>query len=399
MNRALLTFLACAAAAHGAQAPERCVNLFGSLLGRSDAEVDAKIAGAWHQFFRGDADTERLFYPVGPDTAYVPDINSNDVRTEGLSYGMMISVQTDHQEDFNRIWKWAKDHMYHADGPYRGYFGWHADFNGRLLDAGPASDGEEWFTAALFFAANRWGSGEGIFNYEAEAQALVHTMLHKSEEPDRGDVTDMFDRGTKQVVFVPHGWGATFTDPSYHLPAFYETWARWARDPADRAFFASAAQASRVLFRQAANPSTGLMPDYSKFDGSPVGRHGHEDFRFDAWRTLSNPAVDYAWNRSDPTEVEQSNRVLRFLLREGVMQHDRFKVDGTPVSDDPYSAGLVSMAAAAGQAADPALAKPFVERLWRMAPPTGHYRYYNGMLYMLSLLETGGRFRAYGPKG
>ncbi|HEY1848273.1 MAG TPA: glycosyl hydrolase family 8 [Opitutaceae bacterium] len=398
MGRFLLMLLACAASARGA-GPERTADLFGSLLGRSGAEVDAKISGAWHQYFRGDEQTERLFYPVGADTAYVPDIASNDVRTEGLSYAMMISVQTDHQADFNRIWKWAMDHMYHADGPYRGYFGWHADFNGRLLDAGPASDGEEWFTAALFFAAHRWGSGQGIFNYESEAQALVRTMLHKSEEPGHGDVTDMFDPAARQVVFVPHGTRATYTDPSYHLPAFYETWARWAREPADRAFLASAAKESRILFRKAANPSTGLMPDYSEFDGRPRAFRGHEDFSYDAWRTLSNPAVDYAWNRSDPAEVEQSNRVLRFLLRDGVLQHDRFRLDGTPLSNSPYSAGLVSMAASAGQAADPALAKPFVERLWSMDPPSGRYRYYNGLLYLLSLLETGGRFQAYNPRG
>lgn len=399
MGRLLLTFLACAAAAHGAAPPERCANLFGSMLGRSDAEIEAKISGVLRQYFRGDEQSERLFYPVGPDTAYVPDVANRDVRTEGLSYGMMICVQTDRQADFNRIWKWAKDHLYHADGPLRGYFAWHADFNGRVLDPGPASDGEEWFTAALFFAAHRWGSGQGVFDYEGQAQALVTTMLHKSEEPGHGDATDMFDPRSMEVVFVPHGFGAHFTDPSYHLPAFYETWARWARDPADRTFFASAAKASRVLFRRAANASTGLMPDYSDFDGTPMAFRGHEDFRFDAWRTLSNPAVDYAWNRSNPRAVEQANRVLRFLLRDGVLEHDRFKLDGTPVGDDLHSAGLISMAASAGQAADAALARPFVERLWRMDPPAGQYRYYNGMLYMLSLLETSGRFQAYEPKG
>jgi oligosaccharide reducing-end xylanase len=55
------------------------------------------------------------------------------------------------------------------------------------------------------------------------------------------------------------------------------------------------------------------------------------------------------------------------------------------------------MAATAGLAADPEVARPFVERLWKMEIPSGHYRYYDGVLYMMGLLETGGRFQIYLP--
>jgi oligosaccharide reducing-end xylanase len=227
-----------ATAPQGADATGRYRNLFRELLGRTEAETDAKINAAWQQFFHGDEHTQRLFYPVAGDMAYVPDIHNQDVRTEGLSYGMMIAVQLDRQREFNQIWRWAKTHHYHPTGPMRGYFAWHADYQGKQLDAGPAPDGEEWFVMALFFAAHRWGNGEGIFNYEAEAQTLLRTMLHKSEEPDRAGVTGMFDRAAKQIVFVPNGEGARFTDPSYHLPAYYELWARWAAAAEDRAFCA-----------------------------------------------------------------------------------------------------------------------------------------------------------------
>jgi oligosaccharide reducing-end xylanase len=368
-------------------------DLFHEELGKSDAEVEAKISSAWHQLFQGDAETQRLFYPAGDGTAYVPDVANHDVRTEGLSYGMMICVQLDHKAEFDQIWKWAKDHLYHTDGPMRGYFAWHGDFEGRQLDPGPASDGEEWFVTALFFASHRWGSGGGILNYEKEAQDLLHTMLHKAEEPGHADYTDMFDLASKEVVFVPHGEGALFSDPSYHLPAFYELWARWAAEPQDRAFMKAAAAASRALFRRASNPVTGLMPDYCDFDGRPHVPRGHEDFRFDAWRTLSNPALDYSWFAADPAEVEQSDRVLRFLSAPGHLQHDLFKLDGTPVGNNPESPGLVAMAATAGLAASPGLSRPFVDTLWKMEVPAGHFRYYNGLLYMISLLEDGGRFR------
>jgi oligosaccharide reducing-end xylanase len=372
-------------------------DLFHELLGKGDAEVDAKISAAWGQFVHGDGDTQRLYYPVAGDMAYVPDVANHDVRTEGLSYGMMICVQLDRQAEFNRIWKWAKTNLYHPMGPYSGFFAWHGDFEGRQIDPGPAPDGEEWFTTALFFAAHRWGSAEGIYDYEAQAQAILRAMLHKSEDPGRGGTTDMFDRVATQVVFVPEGPGAHFTDPSYHLPFFYELWARWASAPQDRAFCAAAARTSRELFRLAADPRTGLMPDYCGFDGRPYARRGHEDFRYDAWRTLAYPAIDYSWFCPDPWVAERSNRVLRFLAAQGPPCPDLFRLDGTPISANTNAPGLLAMAATAGLAAEPGVARPFVARLWEMEVPSGRFRYYNGLLYMLALLEAGGRFRIIAP--
>ncbi len=382
----------------GAFATGHYRNLFKEYLGKTDPEIDARLQSAWRQLFEGDLDSERLFYPVAGDMAYVPDIANNDVRTEGLSYGMMITVQLDRQQEFNRIWKFAKHYMYYDAGPLRGYFAWHAGFDGRHLGPGPAPDGEEWFVMALFFAAHRWGDGEGIFNYSAEAQALLHTMLHKHEETGRDRITDMFDRETKQIVFTPHPPGSLFSDPSYHLPAYTGLWSRWAADPADRAFLAEVTRTSREIFKKAAHPKTGLMPDYSNFDGTPYARFGHEDFRYDAWRTLSNPALDWSWWAADSWQVEQSNRVLTFLASHGEKVPDRFKIDGTPVSANVNTPGLVAMAATAALAADREIGQPWVQRLWDMPMPKGRTRYYDGLLTMIALLEVSGNFRIYGPQ-
>ena len=75
-----------------------------------------------------------------------------------MSYGLMLAVQLDKRDEFDRLWRWAKAHMYHADGPRRGYFAWQCRFDGTVIDPGSASDGEEWFAMTLLFAANRWGS-------------------------------------------------------------------------------------------------------------------------------------------------------------------------------------------------------------------------------------------------
>ena len=381
------------AAPAGAVETGRYRNLFRELLGRSKGEIDAKLAAAWQQLFYGRDDTERVYYPAGPDEAYIADVGNGEVRSEGMSYGMMIAVQFDKRAEFDRLWHWARAHMYHANGPRRGYFAWQCTFAGRQIDPGSASDGEEWFAMALFFAAHRWDAA-GAASYGADAQALLRAMLLGGDRRG-GNITSIFDRTHKQVVFAPTGEASVFTDPSYHLPAFYELWARWTSDAGDRAFWAEAATASRELFRRAAHPRTGLMPDFSNFDGAPRRSGGREDFRFDAWRTLGNVGLDYAWFAQDPWQVEQSNRVLAFLASQGPACPNQFTLDGKPLSTDS-SPGLFAMAAVAGLAADPELARPFVQRLWDTPIPTGKWRYYDGLIYFLGLLEVSGRFQMHG---
>jgi oligosaccharide reducing-end xylanase len=368
-------------------------NLFKEYLGKSDEDVHAKLDAAWNQLFYGNDDSERVYYPVGDDMAYIMDIGNGDVRTEGMSYGMMIAVQLDKQEEFNRLWKWAKTYMCQSDGPYKGYFAWHATPDGEKLDSNPASDGEEWFATALLFASHRWGDRDGIFNYKSQAQEILDVMLHK--EDTKSDLaTNMFSLKQKQVVFVPKiGRDSSFTDPSYHLPAYYELWSRTADQ--DQDFWKQAAQTSRDFFMKSAHADTGLMPDYANFDGTPYGSDEHRDFRFDAWRTLSNVAVDHAWFATDPWQVEQSNRVLKFLESQRIDSYpNQYTLDGESLSSD-HSTGLVSMAAVAALAADPEIGKLFVKELWDAQIPSGKWRYYDGMLYMLAMLHASGNFKIY----
>jgi oligosaccharide reducing-end xylanase len=316
---------------------------------------------------------------------------------------MMIAVQLDKQAEFDAIWNCAKTYMQHQQGDWQGYFSWHNREDGTKLDVNPASDGEEWFATALFFAAGRWGEGTGIYRYRAEADAILNTMLHKTDMlAGSSAVTNMFNREHQQVVFVPYGMAATFTNPSYHLPAFYELWGRWAAGYAgqqreDRQFWLAAVPASRDFFQKASHPTTGLTPDYANFDGTPRAENGHDAFRFDAFRTISNVAVDYAWFGADERERALCDRLQAFFASQpGYV--NQYTLDGKPLSAD-RSPGLIAMNAVASLAAtDQERAGMFVDALWQLQPPTGKWRYYDGLLYLLALLHVSGTFRIYTPK-
>lgn len=362
-------------------------------IGIAQADIDARIEATFQQLFYGNDDTQRVYYPVGDDMAYILDVANNDVRSEGMSYGMMIAVQMDKQEEFDRIWKWAKTYMYHADDPYAGYFSWHNETDGRMIDQNPASDGETWFATALLFADARWGSGEGIYDYAAEANAILNAMLHRDP---MGVGTPMFDPEAKMIVFVPSpGRDSTFTDPSYHTPHFYEIWARKAAQ--DNDFWAEAAQVSRDFWQLAAHPETGLMSNYTQFTGEPVARSNYGEYYYaDAWRIGMNIALDYVWFRADDWQVGELNRLLTFFYDQGINSYtSRFRIDGTPADPQHRSTGLIATNAVATLAADTAFDGEFVQALWDTPVPVGQYRYYDGLLYLMALLQVSGNFRAY----
>lgn len=82
--------------------------------------------------------------------AYIEDTGNHDVRTEGMSYGMMACVQMNRREEFDRLWKWTRTYMYIEDGPCKNYFAWSCATDGSKNAEGPAPDGEEYFAMALF---------------------------------------------------------------------------------------------------------------------------------------------------------------------------------------------------------------------------------------------------------
>ena len=368
----------------------------------TEAAIDAKLSRYWQSLFEGGP-AQRVVYPSpatahGP-AAYVLDVGNADVRSEGMSYGMMIAVQMGRKAEFDALWNWAATHMRYASGPRQGYFRWQCKPQGCDQDAVPASDGEEYFATALLMAASRWGNGPGLYDYNAQAQALLSVMLHKETMNGgvRHGVRAMFSPQHGQVVFVPIGNAADFSDPSYHLPAFYELWARRADKPEDRARWAEIARISRAYFHKAAHPRTGLTPDYAEFDGRPRVHEGHEDFRYDAFRTAVNWSVDQAWWRQHPQAAELSRRLLSFFESQGPggkPYPHLYTLDGRPLNDEP-SKGLIACNAVAALLVEPALGRRFVDDLWALEPPTGQWRYYDGLLQFMGLLHVTGRFRAW----
>ncbi len=394
----------------GAFATGRYRNLFVE-AGHSRQEVTDKISAAFQQLFHGDPATQAVYFPAGTNArgalAYLSDIGHNDVRSEGMSYGMMIAVQLDKKAEFDALWNWAKTHMYRdaPDHPARGFFSWSLRTDGTPNDEMPAPDGEEYFVMALYFAAGRWGNGAGIYDYRAEADRLLRDMRHReliTGRTVRGPRTagELFEPKHKMVRFSPTIDVRDHTDPSYHLPAFYELWARWG-PVADRPFWSEAATVSRDFFQRTTHPATGLAPEYANFDGTPWASDWNPQsvhFRFDAWRTAMNWSVDWAWWAKDVRERRLSKRLQAFFESQGLSTYgNQFTLEGRQFGSE-HSTGLVAMNAVVSLAATHPRAQKFVEALWNTPVPSGRWRYYDGMLYLLGFLHSSGEFRIWPSK-
>lgn len=362
--------------------------------GYTEEEVANRVEDTFKEIFYG---TDCFFHMADDTTGYMEDTGNHDARTEGMSYGMMMCVQMNRKKEFDCLWKWTKKNMYMKDGINKGYFAWSVSLDGTKNADGPAPDGEEFFAMALFFASHRWGDGEGIFCYSEEAKQLLHTCIHKGE---KGVGRAMWDSDNYLIRFIPD---RDFTDPSYHLPHFYELFSHWANEE-DRPFWKKATHASREYLKTACHPVTGLSAEYSYFNGKPYsleqeifGRHNW--YYSDAYRTIANIALDYEWFSKETKHgvwCEQTAEHLQHFFFDTAAKHNRsvYTIEGRILDEDAlHPVAITATNAQASLASEGHYAKKCVEEFWNTPLRTGDRRYYDNCLYMFAMLALSGNYR------
>lgn len=355
--------------------------------GYDKAEVEKRLDEIFDTIFYG-SEEERLYHPVGEDMGYMEDTGNHDARTEGMSYAMMMCVQRNMKKEFDALWKWTKTYMWMETGINKGYFAWSVDPSGKKNSYGPAPDGEEYFAMALFFAAHRWGDGEGIFNYTKEAKDILHACVHKGENND-GD--PMWEPSNKLIKFIPN---CHFSDPSYHLPHFYDLFALWANEE-DQIFWKEAAENSREYLTIACHPVTGLAPELAEYDGTPIEKNNRHRYYSDAYRVVANIGLDYAWFGKTEWECECADRIQTFFCETVKGQEDKvYDIDGK-ILDEPamHPVAIIATNAMGSLAAKGKYRKECVDKLWNTPLRKGTRRYYDNCLYAFAFLALSGNYR------
>ena len=379
---------------HPMKGPDTYPNAFGEVLGKSDPDISAKINAAFDQLFHGDASTEAIYVPVsGQPEAYIEDVFHGDIRTEGMGLGMLISVELDKRDEFDRLWTYAKT-MRATTGAAKGYFD---SSCGTTTSPGvPRCNdpfGHEHILMALLLANQRWGAAGadgGANDYASGAKSLLTVMRHKEDENGGivDGVTNAFDSATRLVFHEPETDSANETRSSIETPGFYALWAQATGDP----FWSRAAASARAFWKQTANPNTGLFPVRSHFDGTPVA--GYDTFASEAFRAQVNFAVDQVWSTGDPWEVVEANHLLQFFIGKGLDTYGReYTLDGVTEVDSTRDQTLVVTNGITGLISNVPRRSDFIQAVWDMDVPTGNSRYFIGIFQMMGLLLLSGNCR------
>ena len=174
---------------------------------------------------------------------------------------------------FDAIWNWSKTYMQHCDqSPGAAAAAWSAETNGVANDEMPAPDGEA-TPPRCFFAAERWGAAAMAFtiirlkqmnclpscasvNPSPFNSRWVKPQVRCLNRAENGSVHPI-----RNLANIPS---------SYHLPAFYEVWAR--RSQKDREFWKRRSNGEPRFFPADRSSVTGLTPRFlAEFNGQPWG--------------------------------------------------------------------------------------------------------------------------------
>jgi oligosaccharide reducing-end xylanase len=377
--------------------PASYPNAFRDLLGKSDADIAAKIAAAFAQLFHGDPLTQSVYVPVGTDQAYILDVLHGDIRTEGIALGMLIAVELAKRDEFDRLWTYAKSVLQIKTGPSQGYFPSFCDTETDTATV-PCLDpfGLQQFLMSLLFAYDRWGGAgdagaPSTIDYAADAQALIAVIRNKQDD-NHGvvdGVTNTFDATSRLVFDVPDVSSAGVGRPSIEMPAYYDLFAQATGDP----FWPKAAAAGRAYWKRSANATTGFMPIRADFDGTPV--IGSDSYSPEAYRVQLDMALDRIWSGGDAWESDEADRLLQFFLGQGIDRYgSRFTLDGGVV-DATRESSLIALNGVSGLIATNPQRSAFIDAVWNAALPTDGGRYFGGIFDLLALLVLGGQLQVY----
>jgi oligosaccharide reducing-end xylanase len=356
-------------------------SVFTEVLDVTDEEVADKLEAGFQQLFHGDPLTEAIYFSQGSDQAYIFNEASGEVQTDGLGYGMMISVQLDKQDEFARLWRYTATNHRYETGARAGYLYWNCPEDSQGC---PDPNGMQYAAAALLFAANRWS----VPAYEDDALEILDVMLHL-EDRNGGvvdGVHDAFDNTTHIVRAVPT-IGEDITTVSQILPAFTAIFRDRGNDATE---WAEITAAQRALVRAFTNTPTRLSPYLVRMT---TGEAWVSDFQDDSYRVGLNLAVDHVLHATNWEPL--ANTLVSFFAAQPLPPPGQFDVNTGSALVSWTSNALMATNGAAAAAATNADRVELVQAVWDMPIPTGTSRYYDGTMYLLSLLVLGGEMNAY----
>ncbi len=200
--------------------------------------------------------------------------------SEGIAYGMVLSVYADDKDLFDGLWAYYK-----ANSNGNGVMNWKINGCSGVSGSNGATDAELDVAMSLVIASEQWGG-----SYGATAKSFIQTIKK----------TEM---GTDGQTLNGDAWGNTNTcrNPSYFAPGYY---AEFAKVDTDNGTFwgKTAVEASDKVLIANRNATSGLVSNWCDNSGTEnvCGNTGSgaQGYGADACRNPWRMAIDYLWHGS-----------------------------------------------------------------------------------------------------
>ncbi len=214
--------------------------------------------------------------------------DNNDTVSEGIAYGMLFAVYLADKATFDGLWSYAKAHFNN-----HGLMNWKINSDGNVAGDGQngATDADEDMAWALLMADKQWGG-----SYLDDATTLIKSIYANEVE------------GGSFVLKPGDAFGgSSIMNPSYLAPSYYREFAKATSEQG----WLQVVEKSYAILAAAANPQTGLVPDWCTSSGGPASGHS-TNYSYDACRTPYRIALDYCQN-SEPRALAYANKVVGFF--------------------------------------------------------------------------------------
>ncbi|WP_348800181.1 glycosyl hydrolase family 8 [Flavobacterium adhaerens] len=261
--------------------------------------------------------------------------------SEGIGYGMLLSVYMADQTLFDGLWLYYKDHI-NANG----VMNWKINGCSEIIGFNGATDAELDVAFALIVADYQWES-TGAIHYKNEAKNLISIIKNHEVE------TDTF-------VLKPGDafGGSSITNPSYFAPAYFRAFGEFTNDTT---FWNQVAAKTYTIINNnltVNNAVGGLVSDWCEASGnysSAASGYANQGkaYTYDAARTPWRIALDYVWYGTADAKnySKKSSDFVRVTLGGTANIKDGYNQDGT-LKGQWHNATFVGAFACAAMAGD-----------------------------------------------
>jgi endo-1,4-beta-D-glucanase Y len=337
-----------------------------------------------------------------------PGLEPNSTVSEGIAYGMMISVYMDDQALFDDLWQYALQYSWtwQAQFPETGsdptlLMNWYIHADGNISQGGgddpagngAATDADEDMAFALIMADRQWGgSGSLSRSYLDYALELIDDIW-------------TYEIADERLPKNGSNWGSdTNLNISYFAPAYYRTFAevsgdnRWLNNVVEYIYVVI----DNNLNASNQNENNGLVPAWSTSSGDPAEVGLGQDpqpfhYQYDSCRTPFRIGQDACWH-GDGRAIDYVAKTSQFFSGIGAANMvDGYELDGTPRPEFGGLSGAFVGPAAVGAMHDGAFSA-FVEEVYSMVRQNNMWvggQYYDESWHMMSILMMTGNFLDY----